>query len=466
MTGVPDYTVGGLTAQAGSQVRGRCEVDLGAAGTVSLPVAITHGREPGPVLAITAGIHGGEYVPIIGVRDFVRDLDPDSMRGTVVACLQASPVAFERRSAFVNPLDGRNLNRTFPGNPDGGPTERLAAWLWENLLSVAGYYVDCHCGDLPEVLDSFTSISPGPDTAVNDRARAMADCFDVARLIVSHLDGATVTEAAKAGIPAALVEIGGQGRWTQAEADVQRDGLRRVAALAGILPDEGGTRPRLPVFEDAADLLSDRAGLWFPEVRSGRGAAGPGSGARGRVRDDVQEIVAPVAGVLSFGLGSLAAARGRPAGLHRRPVPTARLESSGRCRGRWAVGRRRRGVGLVDVLEEQALAERAVGDAFGGGDVQQLIPGQAVRCGQGPHHVKDVGQLAGKLGRAGRDRLVGLFQQLSQQGLAVVLLVQDPGDGVRPVRLDDLRDPVADKFLVGNTHRPEFTGGRASRGND
>ena len=323
MTGVPDYTVGGLTAQAGSQVRGRCEVDLGAAGTVSLPVAITHGREPGPVLAMTAGIHGGEYVPIIGVRDFVRDLDPDSMRGTVVACLQASPVAFERRSAFVNPLDGRNLNRTFPGNPDGGPTERLAAWLWENLLSVAGYYVDCHCGDLPEVLDSFTSISPGPDTAVNDRAQDMADCFDVARLIVSHLDGSTVTEAARAGIPAALVEIGGLGRWTQAEADVQRDGLRRVAALAGILPGAAETRPRLPLFEDGADLLSDRAGLWFPEVAVGERVA---AGARlGRLEDifgdDVQEIVAPVAGVLSFGLGSLAAKEGDLLASIIRPLP-------------------------------------------------------------------------------------------------------------------------------------------------
>jgi predicted deacylase len=323
MTSGPGYAVGGLAAPAGAQVRGRCEADLGPAGTVSLPVAVTHGSRPGPVLAVTAGIHGGEYVPVIAVRQFVRDLDPQVMRGTVVACVQASPVAFERRSAFVNPLDGRNLNRAFPGDPDGGPTARLAAWLWENLLSRADYYVDCHCGDLPEVLDSFTSISPGPDASVNGRARAMADCFDVARLIVSHLDGATVTEAARAGIPAALVEIGGLGRWTQAEADVQREGLRRVAALAGILPEEGGTRPRLPVFEDAADLLSDRAGLWFPEVAVGTPVA---EGTRlGRLEDafgdDVQEIVAPVAGVLSFGLGSLAATRGDLLASIARPVP-------------------------------------------------------------------------------------------------------------------------------------------------
>src|SRR6185437_11222852 len=128
-----------------------------------------------------------------------------------------------------------------------------------------------------------TSISPGPDSAVNDRARAMADCFDVARLIVSHLDGSTVTEAARAGVPAALVEIGGLGRWTQAEADIQRDGLRRVAMLAGILPGGAEPRPRLPLFEDAADLLSDRAGLWFPEVGVGAQVA-PGT-RLGRLED-------------------------------------------------------------------------------------------------------------------------------------------------------------------------------------
>lgn len=323
MTGVTGYTVGGLTAAPGSQARGRCEVDLGEAGTVAVPVAITHGSSPGPVLAITAGIHGGEYVPVIALRQFVRDLDPRAMSGTVVACLQASPVAFGKRSAFVNPLDGRNLNRTFPGDAAGGPTERLAAWLWENVLSRAGWYVDCHCGDLPEVLDSFAGAAAGPDGTVSGQARAMADCFDVARLIVSETPGATITTAARAGIPAVLVEIGGEGRWSQAEADVQRDGLRRIAGLAGILPEAADPgRPRLPVYEDAADLLSDREGLWFPEITVGTAVT---AGTRlGRLEDvfgdDVQEIVTPADGVLIYGLASLAATTGDLLASIARPV--------------------------------------------------------------------------------------------------------------------------------------------------
>jgi uncharacterized protein len=321
---VSSYFVGDLQAPPGSQVHGDCPVSLGTA-TVRLPVVITHGGEPGPVLAVTAGIHGGEYVPVVAVRQFVRDLDPARMRGTVVACLQSSPVAFQQRVAFINPLDGQNLNRSFPGDPQGGPTARLAAWLWENILARADYYIDCHCGDLPEALEPFAGASPGPDGAVSERARALADCFDVARLIVDPLAGSTIRAAALAGIPAALVEVGGEGRWSQREADVQRTGLRRAAALAGIVPAGEGPRPHLPVFEDAASVLSERPGLWFPEVAPGTAVT---EGTRlGRLEDPfgdlVQEILAPVPGVLIYGLSSLAAVEGDLLAALVRPAPGA-----------------------------------------------------------------------------------------------------------------------------------------------
>ena len=323
VTNASSYALGDLVAQAGSQVRGNCLVSLGTS-TVSLPVVITHGSAPGPVLAITAGIHGGEYVPMVAVRQFVRDLDPVLMRGTIVVCLQSSPVAFQQRTAFVNPLDGKNLNRSFPGDPLGGPTARLAAWLWENLLVRADYYIDCHCGDLPEALDPFTGVSPGPDGVLDERARAMADCFDVPRLIVDPLAGSTIRAAALAGIPAVLIEVGGEGRWSQEEADVQRSGLRRAAAQVGILSAEEGTRPHLPLFEDAASVLSERPGLWYPEVAPGTLVAG--GALLGRLEDPlgdvVHEILAPTAGVLIYGLSSLAAAEGSLLASIARPLPT------------------------------------------------------------------------------------------------------------------------------------------------
>jgi predicted deacylase len=127
-----------------------------------------------------------------------------------------------------------------------------------------------------------------------------------------------------AGIPAVLIEVGGEGRWSQEEVDVQRNGLRRIAAQVGILPAEAGARPRLPLFENAADVLSERAGLWYPEVTPGTLVA---EGTRlGRLEDPlgevVQEILAPAAGVLVFGLGSLAAVQGSLLAFIARPLPT------------------------------------------------------------------------------------------------------------------------------------------------
>jgi predicted deacylase len=95
--------------------------------------------------------------------------------------------------------------------------------------------------------------------------------------------------------------------------------------VAGILPPEEGALPRLPVFEDAADMLSERPGLWFPEVPVGTFVT---NGTRlGRLEDAfgdvVQEILAPAAGVLSYGLSSLAAAEGDLLASIARAVPDA-----------------------------------------------------------------------------------------------------------------------------------------------
>ena len=84
---------------------------------------------------MTAGIHGAEYVSIAALRRVAMTLDPATMTGTLVASLISNPAAFAARSIYVDPLDGRNLNRSFPGDPKGAPTERLAAWLYANVIA-------------------------------------------------------------------------------------------------------------------------------------------------------------------------------------------------------------------------------------------------------------------------------------------------------------------------------------------
>ena len=107
--------IGGLLAQAGTRATGIVPVDVGVA-TLEVPVAIVHGSRPGPRVAVTAGIHGAEYVSIAALREVVLGLEPAAVTGSLVAVLTASPAAFAARSIYVNPLDGLNLNRQFPGD--------------------------------------------------------------------------------------------------------------------------------------------------------------------------------------------------------------------------------------------------------------------------------------------------------------------------------------------------------------
>ncbi|MCW2656669.1 MAG: putative succinylglutamate desuccinylase / aspartoacylase family, partial [Jatrophihabitans sp.] len=113
------------------------------------------GHRPGPHLTVIAGVHGTEYTSIAAAREFARSLDAATVQGTITVAPLVNPAAFWARSPFVVPLDGNNLNRSFPGNPDGPPTEVLAHHLTATFIEPTDYLLDLHAGDLPEALEPF-----------------------------------------------------------------------------------------------------------------------------------------------------------------------------------------------------------------------------------------------------------------------------------------------------------------------
>lgn len=300
------FRVGSLVAEPGTRSSGYCSVEIDEE-VLKLPIVIVHGERPGPILAVTAGVHGGEYVSMVALRDFVFDLDPTAIQGTVIASLQSSPLAFFKRTAFVNPMDGKNLNRAFPGDPNGGPTGRLAYWLWSNIISRGNYYVDCHSGDIPEVLDNYACVSNVGTPDVNDASLRMASQFDVPRVVLVDTEGTSTTEASRAGIPSVLIEVGGEGKWSPSEVAVQREGLDRLAKISGLLDEDNEARTPLPPFKSQG-VMCESSGLWFGHVLPGSPVE---AGALlGIVRDPfgavLQEARSPVPGVLIYGISSLA----------------------------------------------------------------------------------------------------------------------------------------------------------------
>jgi uncharacterized protein len=307
-------TIGGLEAQAGTRVTGLVPVDVGTT-TLELPVAIVHGSQPGPRVAVTAGIHGAEYVSIAALREVVLGLDPEAVSGSIVAVLTASPAAFAARSIYVNPLDGLNLNRQFPGDPDGSPSRRLAHWLTTHVIASSDVFVDMHCGDMNEALVSFTGIEDTGDAAVDSRSRELAQAYGLRYLLIGPSPGTTTTAAAALGIPAVLGEVGGQGRWPDEDVALHAAGFRRLLRAAGLVAGAPATPAhRTEILPTEAWMRATTTGYWHPAVAVGDRV--PSGTVVGEVQDAFGAVLerpaAPMDGVVIFLVSSLAMNAGDP----------------------------------------------------------------------------------------------------------------------------------------------------------
>lgn len=308
-------TVGPLVAIPGTRVIGVVPIDLGEGLLVELPIVVVHGALPGARVAVTAGIHGAEYVSIAALREVVLDLNPAVVRGSLVAVLTANPAAFAARTIYLNPMDGVNLNRVFPGKAEGSPTERLARWITDHVIAGSDVFVDMHCGDMNEALVSFTGIEETGDAHVDSRSRFLAEAYGLRYLLIGPSPGTTTTAAASLGISAVLAEVGGQGRWPAADVALHAAGFRRLLRAAGLV-DEAPETPHhvTKVLRTEAWMRATRTGYWHPSIEVGmRVAKGTFVG---EVRDAfgtvLERPIAPLDGVAIFLVTSLAMNEGDP----------------------------------------------------------------------------------------------------------------------------------------------------------
>ena len=122
---------------------------------VELPISIIRGGKSGPVFTILSGVHGYEYPPIISTQAILQEINPEELSGTLVIIPIANKGSFFGRTPYINPMDDKNLNKTFPGNPAGSITEQIAHFITDNIIGVTDVFLDIHGGDSPEDLIPF-----------------------------------------------------------------------------------------------------------------------------------------------------------------------------------------------------------------------------------------------------------------------------------------------------------------------
>ena len=235
--------VGGIRVSPGERQHLRLPLGCRPDGTpLGLPVVVVNGAKPGPRLGIIAGIHGDEYEGPEGLRRFLAGIDPATLCGTIIAVLQANPLAHEvhARTGAVDYLD---LNRAFPGNPHGFLTERIADLLVREVVEGSDFLIDLHGGGLAYDLVPYVGFNstPGP---VGEASFALARSFGIELLYGSTpFPHVLRLEAAKRDIPAILVEVGGDGRLRMDLVPVVQRGLENAARHLGLLEGPPPSRP-------------------------------------------------------------------------------------------------------------------------------------------------------------------------------------------------------------------------------
>jgi uncharacterized protein len=274
---------------------------------LDIPVVELTGAGDGPRLTVLAGVHGCEYAPMAAVRRWTAALAGRELRGSVRAVPVLNLTAFRARTPFLVPDDGKNLNRCFPGNPEGTMADRLAHAAFTQLIRGSDALIDVHAGDMVEALEPFALYDTGPAEA---RALEMATAYGLGYVIRQEpgpgraVGGTTSTAAAEIGIPAIIAEAGGCGLVEAAAVEAHVRGLDRVLAALGMT--DGPTAAPAPAPVRLGRFLwlrSTSEGWWEPAVRPGEQVAeGQALGTVSSLdgAEVLQSVTAPAPGVPMF----------------------------------------------------------------------------------------------------------------------------------------------------------------------
>jgi predicted deacylase len=229
------------------------------------------------VLAAFAAMHGTEYASVAALSRLIHDIRPETVSGTLVLVPVANRLAFETRTMYVSPHDEKNLNRTFPGSPDGTYTEVLADLLWRNVAREADYVIDIHGGEVVEGLFPFCGAYASkarPD--VGDRSRCAAEAFHPPYLVLNQLPATTERRAQRlslmatdAGIPSVLVEAGSRGRLDEPDIQFIYRGMLNVMRFVGMLDEPVQPALSPPVVVREVPVIANSTGLLHARVVPG-----------------------------------------------------------------------------------------------------------------------------------------------------------------------------------------------------
>jgi N-alpha-acetyl-L-2,4-diaminobutyrate deacetylase len=238
--------------------------DASAWGAIMIPITVVNNGE-GPTAILTGANHGDEYEGPVALLDFVSSVDINDISGRIIVVPMMNYPAFQA-SRRTSPIDGGNLNRLFPGRPDGTVTEKIADYFQRTLLPVSDFVLDIHSGGKTLDFVPFAAAHVLENKTQQEACVAAMRAFNAPySTMLLELDSVGMYDSAAEEMGKVFVstELGGGGSTSRASVAIAKRGVRNFLVHAGILKGEVSSEPSVNIdMPDQRCFTScDREGL-------------------------------------------------------------------------------------------------------------------------------------------------------------------------------------------------------------
>lgn len=248
--------------------------DDSAWGAVMIPITVIRNGD-GPTALLTGGNHGDEYEGLVSLFKLAGSLTPSDVTGRVIILPAMNYPAF-RNASRTSPIDAGNMNRSYPGKPDGTVTQKIADYVLRYLVPEADIVLDIHSGGKTLDFIPFAAAHVLPDKEQEARCVAAMNAFGAPySMMMLELDavGMFDTVVEQAGKTFVTTELGGGGSTTAERVAIADRGVRNILIHAGIIDGDLAPAPdgttMLDMPGDDCFIASHTSGLFEPCVDLG-----------------------------------------------------------------------------------------------------------------------------------------------------------------------------------------------------
>ena len=270
------FSVGTVNASRGQTVTGSIDVPAGSDPALSIPIAVAHGVRSGPVLALLAGAHGTEYASIIALEKLIGEIDAKQLSGTVIILPLVNVPSFQKVVPHLNPTDGKNMNRMYPGRIDGTQTDRASFLITTQVVEQADHVIDFHGGDIDESLRPYAYWNKTGRAEQDALSRAMVLAFGLDHIVISadrpkdpkdsrYFENTATTR----GKPSIIVEAGHAGTVEADDVALLLNGTFSVMRHLKMLPGSPAPVENPTWIDHLADVAAEQSGIFYPLVKRG-----------------------------------------------------------------------------------------------------------------------------------------------------------------------------------------------------